>query len=106
MFQLAKSWRRTSFNRVIIKIFSFLPFLEVETSSVKNAFLIGEINFEKKFNTFENDTHQREREREIDGQGKKKHEEIQLKKQSQNLSNCLRTENFSSIIKSETRKSF
>lgn len=30
-----------------------------ETSSVKNAFLIGEINFDKKFNTFENDTHER-----------------------------------------------
>lgn len=47
----------TSFNRVIIKVFFFL-FLE-ETSSVKNAFLIGEINFEKKFNTFKNDTHER-----------------------------------------------
>lgn len=32
-----------------------------ETSSVKNVFLIGEINFEKIFNTFENDTHSREK---------------------------------------------
>lgn len=48
----------TSFNRVIIVARS--PFVSSpglgETSSVKNAFLIGEINFEKKFNTFENDT--------------------------------------------------
>lgn len=71
--------RRTSFNRVIIKLFSFfLLFLEVsKTSSVKNAFLIGEINFEKKFNTFENDTH--ERQREMSRAKKNKRDEIQLK---------------------------
>lgn len=33
----------------------------VFVDSVKNVFLIGEINFEKIFNTFENDTHSRER---------------------------------------------
>jgi hypothetical protein len=36
------------------------------SSSLKNAFLIGEINFEKKFNTFENDTHEGRRKRRSD----------------------------------------
>lgn len=58
------------------KTLFFFLFLEVETSSVKNAFLIGEINFKKKFNTFENDTHEREREA---IRAKNKQNDIQLK---------------------------
>lgn len=57
---------------VFFSLPAFARFVLVdETSSVKNAFLIGEINFEKKFNTFENDTHERF--------AKKKRDEIQLK---------------------------
>lgn len=53
------------------------------TSSVKNAFLIGEINFEKKFNTFENDTHEGSRGEETTKKKvvrKQQRDEIQLKK--------------------------
>lgn len=73
-----------------------------ETSSVKNAFLIGEINFQKKFNTFENDTHEMVR----PGWWKS---EIQLKscEEEVEVRSIVLTEQriLSSIIKSETRKS-
>lgn len=52
-------FQSSHYKSLLGSLFCLLPISSPKTSSVKNAFLIGEINFEKKFSTLRNDTHER-----------------------------------------------